>query len=106
MCLITALVYRSHTLFITDVLVTVARSAGEQCVQNLLGYPVYGLWYLEVKWLGHVIGLHLTSQGTGKLSSLTADFFFYTPTWNDQGFINLLLMKNTKVGKVKRTMYV
>lgn len=69
--------YKSH--FITDVLVTVERSAGEQCVQNLLGYLVCGLWYLEVKWLGHVIGLHLTSQGTGKLSSLTADFFFISP---------------------------
>lgn len=107
MCLITALVYISHTLFITDVLVTVARSAGIQCVQNLLGYLVCGLCYLEVKWLGHVIGLHLTSQGTGKLSSLAADFFFFTfPTRNAQGFINLLLMKNTKVGKVKRTMYL
>lgn len=79
MCLITALVYISHTLFITDVLVTVARSAGTHCVQNLLGYLVCGLCYLEVKWLGHVIGLHLTSQETGKLSSLAADFFFYIP---------------------------
>lgn len=79
MCLITALVYISHTLFITDVLLAVARSTGEQCVQNLLGYPVYGLCYLEVKWLGHVTGLHLTPQGTGKLSSLTADFFIHPP---------------------------
>lgn len=76
MCLITALIYVSHTLFITDVL-TVARSAGEQCVQNLLGYPVYGLCYLEAKWLGHVTALHLTPQETGKLSSLTADFFLH-----------------------------
>lgn len=48
-----------------------------QCVQNLLGYLVCGLCYLEVKRLGHVIGLHLTFQGTGKLSSLAADFFFF-----------------------------
>lgn len=50
-----------------------------QCVQNLLGYLLCGLCYLEVKWLGHVIGLHLTSQGTGKLSSLAADFFLNIP---------------------------